>query len=896
MTVRNLEYMFSPKSAALIWSADEKYSVYGETILKNLSKGNFGGQLCSVHSQKRTVEAIPAYESLDSVPSAPDLAVIARPREEVPALIDALGRMGSKAAVLVSHGFGEGGDDKGREYRKEVLCAARPYLLRIVGAGSLGIMAPYASLNAGYAHIEPIPGNAALVAQSGTLISSVLDWATSRNIGFSHLVSLGDMIDVDFGDMLDFLAMDGRARAILLYVEQVRHARKFMSAARAAARLKPVIVVKSGRRPEAAKAAESHTGAMAGSDAVYDAVFRRAGVLRVNDLAALFDAVQTLSLSSPTAGDRLAILTNGGAMGVLTADTLIEKKGRLGILSEETLSKLDEIVPHPWSHGNPVDIGADAGGRLYSKALEILLEEKNVHAILVVNCPTALASSADAARAVAETVKNNISKVRYRQVLTSWIGDGAAEQARKIFAENRIPSYRTPTEAVRGFMQLVRHKNSQEMLMRVPPNIPTNFTPNTDAARKIVANALEEGRAWLDEAESIEILRAYDFPVVETRTAKTPEEAGRLAEKIAGPVVLKILSSDILFKTEASGVVLNLEDPDTVEKTAAAMLKKVREAMPDARISGFTVQPMVQRPNARQLIIGATLDRQFGPVIVFGHGGMEVERIADSAMALPPLDMNLAHEAISQTKVSNLLEPYRNVPAADREAIALSLVKVSQMICDIAEIAEMEVNPVLADENGVIALDARIKIEKTHVSGEKRLSIRPYPKELEETLTLADGNRLLLRPIRPEDGPKFQEFYAKLSPEDIRFRFLHPMKSIPPQLSARLTQIDYDRDMALVLVPTSGETEILGVVRISTSPDMEKAEFAIVIRRDMTGQGLGPMLLKRIIDYTRSRKIGVIYGEVLSDNRSMLRLAEAFGFGRKPIPDDPGVMHVSLAL
>ncbi len=896
MTVRNLEYMFSPKSAALIWSDDGKYSVYGETILKNLSKGNFGGQIHSIHPQKRTAGAIPAYENLESVPSAPDLAVIALPREEVPALIDSLGKMGTKAAVLVSHGFGEGGDEKGREYRKEVLCAARPYLLRIVGAGSLGIMAPYASLNAGYSHIEPTEGNAAFVAQSGTLVSSVLDWATSRNIGFSHLVSLGDMIDVDFGDMLDYLAMDSRARAILLYVEQVVHARKFMSAARAAARLKPVIVVKSGRRPETAKAAESHTGAMTGSDAVYDAVFRRAGVLRVNDLAALFDAVQTLSLSSQTVGDRLAILTNGGAIGVLTADTLIEKKGRLGILSDETMAKLDEIVPHPWSHGNPVDIGADAGGELYAKALEILLEEKNVNAILVVNCPTGLASSTDAARAVAETAKNNIYKVRNRQILTSWLGDDAAEQARKIFAENRIPTYRTPTEAVRGFMQLVRHKNSQEMLMRVPPNIPTHFTPDRDAARKIVANALEDGRTWLNEAESKEVLRAYDFPVVETQTAETPEEAGRLAENIGGPVVLKILSSDILFKTEASGVALNLEDPRTVENTATAMLRKVREAMPDARISGFTVQPMVQRPNARQLIIGTTLDRLFGPVIVFGHGGMDAELIADSAMALPPLDMNLAHEAISQTKVSNLLEPYRNVPAADREAIALSLVKVSHMICDIAEITEMEINPVLADENGVVALDARIKIEKTDVSGESRLAIRPYPKELEETLTLADGNRLLLRPIRPEDGPHFQELYTKLSPEDIRFRFLHPMKSIPPQLSARLTQIDYDRDMALVLVPIPNETEILGVVRISTSPNMEKAEFAIVIRRDMTGQGLGPMLLKRIIDYTRSKKIGVIYGEVLSDNRSMLKLAEAFGFSRKTIPDDPGVMHVSLAL
>jgi acetyltransferase len=893
MTIRNLEYMFRPKSIALIW-ADQEYATYGEVILKNLSEGGFKGKIFSVHPEKKTLPGISAFKSPDEIPQAPDLAVIARSRKEVPELIKQLGEKGTKAAVLISYGFGEGGDDKGRQYREQTLKAANPYLLRIVGAGSLGVIVPAEGVNAAYAHVQPKIGNVAFVAQSGTLISSVLDWAAYRNIGFSHLVSLGDMVDVDFGDMLDYLSMDGYNRAILMYIEQVTNARKFMSAARAAARMKPVIVVKSGRYPEGAKAAESHTGAMAGSDAVYDAVFRRAGILRVNDITALFDAVPTLSMASAAGGDRLAILTNGGAIGVMATDTLIEKKGRLGILSNDTLAKLDEILPHPWSHGNPVDIGGDASGKRYAQSLEILLEDKDINAILILNCPSAIASSTESAQEVIQTVKKNIYGSRSRQVLTSWLGDGAAQDARKAFAENKIPTYGTPTEAVRGFMQLIRHKNSQVMLMQIPPTISEDFTPDADKAKSIIEKAVKEGHTWLHEAESKDVLAAYGIPVVETLVAKNPGEARRLAEKIGCPVVLKILSSDIHHKTRFSGVVLDLDTPAIVEETAITMLERVHEAKPGAHISGFTVQPMVHRKNSRELIMGMVFDQQFGPVIIFGHGGSYAEIIKDSAMGLPPLNMHLAKEVISQTAICRVLEAYQGVPGADMDAIALTLVKVSQLVCDMPQVVELEINPILADENGVLALDARIKVADSDISADKRLTIRSYPKELEETITLADGIMLLLRPIRPEDGPAFQELYTRLSPEDIRFRFLHPIKSLSPDLSARLTQIDYDREMAFVLTWKSGGPEILGVVRITADPNIERAEFAIVIRRDMTGQGLGPMLLRRIIDYSKSRGIKYIYGEVLSDNRSMLKLADAFGFKKRPVPDDPGVMHVSL--
>jgi acetyltransferase len=776
MTIRNLEYMFRPKSIALVW-ADKEYAKYGEVILKNLSEGGFEGNIFSIHPEKKTYAEISAFKNPEEMPQAPDLAVIARPRKEVPELIKQLGEKGTKAAVLVSYGFKEGDDDEGRHYREQTLKAANPYLLRIVGAGSLGVIVPSERMNASYAHVNPKRGNVAFVAQSGALLSSVLDWSNYRNIGFSHLVSLGDMMDVDFGDMLDYLSMDGYNRAILLYIEQVTNARKFMSAARAAARLKPVVVVKSGRYPEGVKAAVSHTGAMAGSDAVYDAVFRRAGILRVNDITALFDAVSTLSMALPIGGNRLAILTNGGAIGVMATDTLIEKKGRLGILSDDTMTKFHKIFPYPWFHSNPVDIGGDASGKRYAQALEILLEDKNINAIMILNCPSAISDREESAQEVIQTVKKNIHAARSRQVLTSWLGDGTVQQIRKSFIANNIPTYDTPTEAVRGFMQLIRYKNSQEMLMQIPPTLAEDFTPDTDRAGNIIKKVIKKGYTWLNEAESKEVLSAYGIPIVKTFVAKTSEEAGQLAEKIGCPVALKILSSEIHHRTKFSGVVLDLETPAMVEEAAIAMLDRVYDAIPGAHISGFTVQPMVHRKNARELIMGMVLDQQFGPMIVFGHGGSYAEIIKDSAMGLPPLNMHLAKELIAQTAISRVLKAYREIPGADMEAIALTLVKVSQLICDIPQVVELEINPIIADENGVLALDAKIKVMDSDISSDSRLAIRPYPKKLEEIITLSDGTMLILRPIRPEDGPAFQQLYARLSPEEIRFRFLHPIKT-----------------------------------------------------------------------------------------------------------------------
>jgi len=897
MTIRNLGFMFNPSSLALV-GASRKPGSIGAVLVRNLVHAGFAGDIFPVNSKYESIEGLCAYSDVESLPKTPDLAVIATPPDTVPELIEEFGRRGTRAAVVITAGFGEGGSEKGRRLRTQMLEAARPHLLRIVGPNCLGIMVPKRSLNASFGHVQPLSGNIAFVAQSGAVQTSVLDWATSKGIGFSHFVSLGDMADVDFGDMLDYLASDFSAKAILLYIEAVTDARKFMSAARAAARMKPVVVVKAGRHTESARAAASHTGALAGTDEVYNAAFLRAGMLRVMDMQALFDAVETLARAHPFAGDRLAIITNGGGMGVMATDVLIDKKGRLAELSSDTIDRLNRVLPATWSHGNPVDIIGDAPPGRYADALQAVLEDKGVDALLVVNCPTAVASSTEAGQVVVDTLKQSGAKAASRGIFTSWLGIDAPREARRIFAENKIPTYETPTEAIRGFMQMVRYRRSQELLMETPPNIPEVFDPDTGQAQQIVDKALSEARQWLTETEAKAVLAAYKIPVVPTTEAATAEEAARIAAKLEEPSALKILSADITHKSDAGGVALNLTSEESVKEAARVMEKQIREKFPEAMISGFTVQPMVHRPGATELIVGVHSDVQFGPVILFGHGGTAVEVIQDRAIALPPLNIHLAREVMTRTRVYRLLEGFRGKPAADLNGIALTLVKVSQLICDIADIAELDINPLLADEQGVVALDARIKVVKSDHPAAQRLAIRPYPKELEETVTLADGQTLLLRPIRPEDEPALHSLFASLSREEIRLRFLHPMKILPHTLAARLTQIDYDREMALVLCEASAEKEpeLFGTVRFTADPDNERAEFAILVRRDMTGLGLGPMLMRRLIDCGKNRGIGALFGEVLAENKSMLRLCDAFGFKKRRDPDEPGVMLVSLTL
>jgi acetyltransferase len=897
MSIRNLEQLFNPASVALIGASTKPNSV-GAVATRNIFAAGFQGDIYLVNPKCAAIDGHPCFADIAGLPKAPDLAVITTPPDSVPEVISQLGARGTKAAVVITAGFGEEGSARGQALRSAMLEAARPHLLRIVGPNCFGLMLPRVDLNASFIHVNPLPGRLAFVAQSGALLSTVVDWATHRRIGFSHLVSLGDMTDVDFGDMLDYLGGDSHTRAILLYIESVTHARKFMSAARAAARIKPVIVVKAGRYGESAMAAASHTGAMAGSDAVYEAAFRRAGILRVNDLEALFDAVSTLGMLQPIAGDRLAMLTNGGGLGVMATDTLIYKQGNLARLSEATMERLNAVLPPTWSHGNPVDIIGDATAQRYSDALAALMKDPGVDAVLVMNCPTAIGGGAEAAQAIIEAVKPRPSQPRRCGVLTCWIGEGAAAAARQMFHEQGIPSYETPTKAVRGFMQMVRYRHSQAMLMEVPPDIPEEFTPDLHAVRHIIESVLTQKRSWLLETEAKAVLAAYGIPSVPTIPADTPEEAARIASQMDGPVVLKVLSNDILHKSDAGGVALNLESPDAVREHAAWMREHFQKEALATDALQFSVQPMIHRAHAHELIVGMHVDPQFGPVLLFGHGGTATEVILDRSLGLPPLNMNLAREMITDTRIYRLLAGYRGVPGANLADLAVTLVKVSQLVCDVPQIVELDINPLLCDPQGVLALDARLRVQPTDEPAGQRLAICPYPKELEQKISLPDGQTLLLRPIRPEDEPAFQRFFATLSPEDIRLRFLHPMKLMPKTMAARMTQIDYDREMALILTDGNGRQggDLLGIVRVNADPDNEKAEFAIMLGSGRTGLGLGPMLMRCIIDYARDRGIKQIFGEVLFENRPMLALCKALGFNRRNDPDDPGVAVVTLQL
>ena len=892
MSIRNLANLFKPASVAII-GASERPGAIGQVVTRNILDGGFAGTVMLVNPGHREMFGRTSYADIASLPQTPELAVITTPAAAAVRVVAELAARGTRAAVVIADGFAGGPDSQGGRLRQLLLDAARPALLRVIGPNCLGILAPSAGLNASFAPLHPDAGSLAFVAQSGAIITSVLDWAAPRNIGFSLLASLGDMADVDFGDMLDYLANDRATSAILLYIEAITHARKFMSAARAASRMKPVIVVKAGRHAAAARAAASHTGALAGVDAVYDAAFRRAGMLRVLTLEELFDAVETLALARTPRGERLAILTNGGGVGVLATDALMDAGGTLAVLAAETLAKLDGILPATWSHANPIDIIGDANAARYTAAVGAVLGAPEVDALLVLNCPTAVTSPADAAAAVIAALGED----RRSTLLTSWVGGAGAALGRARFRVAGVPTYDAPEDAVRAFMQMVDYRRNQAALLETPPSLPEDFSPDLSAARAVIASTLAEGREWLSELEAKAILGHFGIATVATLFATSAAQAAVHAAVIGGRVALKIVSPDINHKSDVGGVALNLL-PEEAAAAAIAMAARVRASLPTAHIAGFTVQAMVCRPDAHELIAGIVDDREFGPVILFGAGGTAVEVLNDRALTLPPLNMKLARDVIARTRVAKLMAGYRNVAAADVDAVALTLVRLSQLAVDLTQVVELDINPLLADGAGVIALDARVRLRSAAGGDNSRLAIRPYPKDLEEVLTSDEGQSLLLRPIRPEDETALRAVFARLTPEEVRFRFFVPMKLMDHVTAARFSQIDYDRQMALVLtVPgIAGDTEIFGVVRSIEDPDRERAEFAIVVEQRMSGQGLGKHLLLRIINYARSRGVGELYGEVLADNYRMLALCRECGFDASKELHEPGIVRVSMGL
>ena len=888
MSSYNLDVFFNPKTVAVVGASSRPNSV-GNILVNNVRAG-YRDKMFLVNPKGGEIDGQKVYCSPAKIEGKPDLAVIAVAPQHVPAAIEELGQKGCRGAVIITAGLGSGEGS----FLETALQIADKYKMRIVGPNCIGILAPPASLNGSFCHIPGQPGDLALVSQSGAIVTAVADWAEKNHIGFSGLVSLGEKADVDFGDMIDYFAMDPKTRAILLYIESIKDARKFMSSARAAARAKPVVLIKSGRHAEGASAAASHTGALAGVDAVYDAAFERAGLLRVFDLDEFFDAVETLTHVRKLKGPKLTVLTNGGGIGVLAVDDLIDQNGKLATLTDETYEKLDAILPSTWSKANPVDIIGDAGPDRYRAALEVLMDDTSTNAILAMACPTALASTEEAAQALVDLWKERKKQGKRRPpIFAAWLGGG--DTIAELFEEAGIPHYDTPADAIRGFSYVVKHMEAQNQLMRMPPAL-GDFNPDYDAARTVMDAALADGKKWLNAVEFTKLLEAYDLPIAASYAASNGEQAGKLSAPLIeefGAAVVKIDSPDIQHKSDIGGVVLDLPSSEAVAKAADEVIARAKEAQPDADIHGVTVHPMVRKPHAIELIAGMTVDDVFGPVMVFGRGGTAVEVIRDKALALAPLDMLSAQDMMEKTRVNRLLKGYRDKAPCDREDIAKIMVKLSQLVADFPEIQELDFNPILADPSGNMITDARIRIKPAaeEVHPHARFAVKPYPREWEQERDLKDGRKVLVRPMRPEDESLYPEFFEHVTDDDLRLRFFSAARSMTHAFIAKLTQIDYARSMAFIAIEKD-TGKMLGSVRLMGDANHELGEYAVMVRSDLKGQGLGWKLMKLILEFAEKDGFHEVRGEVLRSNRTMRSMCEALGFETKLDPEDPDLVHM----
>lgn len=876
MTIRNLHFALEPRAIAVVGDGPR-----AALACANLAAGGYAGPLRPV-----TVARIAG------LPEAPDLAVVATPPDEVPAAIAALGSRGGKVAIVLTGGVTPA-------LRQAMLDAARPHLLRIIGPNTLGLLLPPTNINASLAPTPPAPGGLALISQSGAIATVLIEWAADRGIGFSHILSLGDMADVDVGDGIDLMAQDPRTRAILLYLEAVPEARKFLSAARAAARVKPVIAIKAGRTAAAAAAAATHTGVLSGADAVIEAAMRRAGILRVRGLSELFAAAETVARFRPLARARLAIVTNGGGAGVLAVDGAAEAGGELADLAPETIAALDAILAPGWSRDNPVDIGGEAPPDCYPAVLDALAADPGVDALLAMHCPGPFARPIEAAEAVARTVRRGM--IQGKPVLACWMGGPTARTARTALRARGVASYDTPGTAAAAVGHLAAWGKGQAALLHVPDRQVEVLGATPAGARAKVMAIFEavaaEGRSMLTEPEAKAALAAYGIPVPEVRTARGPAEVAEAAAAIgagSARVVVKLVSRSASHKSEVGGVVLDVPGP--VEAAAAARGIAARAKAAGIEVDGFAVQPMIRRADGQELILGIGRDPVFGPVLLFGTGGVAVELLQDTAVALPPIDSALAASLVDRTRAGTLLAGFRGRAPADVAAVQAALVSLSHMIEDLPCLRAVDVNPLIADADGVLALDARIVIDPADLARRPPnpdLAIRPYPSGWRRSHVRA-GIRYELRPIRPVDALLYRGFLAQTSGEDIRLRFMAPRKHFSDDFGLRLSQLDYDREMAFVAINPAGE--LAGVSRLVCDPDRRTAEYALLVRSDLAGQGLGTALMTLLIDYARGEGIDLLDGLVLRENRGMLALVTRLGFSAELDADDPAVVRTRLDL
>ncbi len=889
MSIRNLVSLFDPGSIAVFGASMRDRSI-GATVWRNLSSGAYQGKLYAVNPKYRMLGEHPVVPHAADLPTAPSLAVICTPANTVAAVVKEVARLGTRAAVVLSTGLDH-------HHKQDMLLAAQRHLLRILGPDTMGLLVPHIGLNASLAHIDALAGDLAFVSQSGALVTTMLDWARARGIGFSHFVSLGDGADIDIGDMLDFLASDAKTRAILLYAESIDAPAKFMSAARAAARNKPVIMVKAGRSPRGQRAALTHTGALAGSDLVFDAAIARAGMLRVDTLQELFLAAQTLSRFRSNTAETLAIMANGGGAGVMAADAAARAGVELSEFASATKEQLAAILPNAGAPGNPIDVGWDAPAARYQAALKILLDDPTTGAILLIHAPTAMASSGDIAAALAPLTKHDHSLPP--RVLSCWLGDRTVEQARQIFQDAGVPNFDTPEQAVQAFSMLLRHRRNQTELSQAPPAVLAQRPPDSELIKVLVQAAMAAGRDRLSESEVQAVLKACHIPTAAAKHVPAKAQAAADAAMSLGfPVALKIHSDASEHKSELGGVALNLQDETSVREAATAMLERLLHARPGARVRGFTLQAMVTKSQAHELIVGSTVDGIFGPVILFGQGGTSAEITADRAVGLPPLNMALAKVLVSRTRIGRLLDAQEEASSVACESLTSVLVAVSQLLAEIPEISEIDINPLILNVEGVVALDARIHLNASAPAGAKNFVIRPYPVELEELVPWC-GQTLVLRPIRPEDEALHVAFLQGLSPEDIRMRVFYSKRGMERSELARLVQIDYAREMAFVALADGpdGRPQTVGVVRALSDPDNVEAEFGVIVGSAHKGGGLGLLLMKKMIAYLRSQGTQRLVATVLDENERMLRLARALGFvENKGASRGSGTREIVLAL
>lgn len=885
MVTLNLDKIFNPKSVAVIGASDEEGTV-GYALVKNFVDSKFEGNVYPVNIRKPEILGFKAYASVELIPEPVDLAVIATPARTVPDVVEQCGKSGIMAIVIISAGFKEIGPE-GKALEDKITEIRKKYGLRIIGPNCLGVIRPSINLNATFINRMPKPGKIAFISQSGALGSAILDWAIHENIGFSNFVSIGSMIDVDFGDLIDYFGTDPKTKSILMYIEGITDARKFMSAARHFARAKPIIVVKAGKYGESAKAAASHTGSLSGEDLIYDKAFKRAGMVRVDEIADLFNCAEVLGTQPLPRGPNIAIITNAGGPGVMATDAVIARGGKVAQLSLKTMETLSGFLPHYWSHGNPIDILGDARADRYTATIETCLNDENVDGILIIYTAQAIAEPVDVAKSIVALCKSR--SYQNKTIVTSFMGYGAVEDANRILNENNIPTYSTPEQAVKTYMYMHQYKSNLELQYQTPEELPVDVAPPKRPLMVIMRNTANENREILNEVEAKTLLEYYNFPVVETKTARTPDEAATIASQMSYPVVLKILSPQIVHKTEAGGVILDIKNEKELREAYDHIIQRAKDYNPSAEIQGVTVQRMIKK-RGYEVIIGSKTDPLFGPVILFGMGGVGVELFRDFALGLPPLNQTLVRRIMEETKVYQLLKGYRNVPPANLKLLEELMVLFSQMLIDFPQLKEVDINPLFINEKEAYAFDARIVVDKEKVfeklEPHQHLVITPYPKKYETMWKLRDGRTVLLRPIKPEDEPMWLEMFQNFSEESIRYRFFQIIKDTPHETRVRYCNIDYDREIAIVPELTEdGHRKILGVVRVSIEPDGRSGEIAFIVADPWQGLGLGTKLVDYAIEISKDMKLETLYAIMLPDNYRAISLMKKMGFVIKYMDD-----------